>query len=181
MLEGTDLLSAYQPLNQSFSNSSPYDFATLDDTREEPSPPPRAKPSPSAVPQQQQMPKTQPANDPHVTGIMYDAQAFNKQYEQEQKIMYALNELKKKKEESVTVSQQPSYFDKLFAKKKELARILQFALIIALGLSLHFLIDHYLKNYIAERDLSPERQLFLRLLYPFAVLFILWNLKVFVK
>lgn len=190
MLEGTDLMSAYQPLNQSFSAANAYDFASVEEqqperTREQEIVQ-RPKASNQVVQQQPQVQKSiaipqQQMNDPHMTGVMYDASLFNKQYEQEQRIMHALNELKKRKEDVVTVSSQPSYVDKLMAKKKELGRILQFALIIMLGLSLHYIVDHYLKNYISEHDLSPERQLFLRLLYPFAVLFLLWNLKVFVK
>ena len=90
-------------------------------------------------------------------------------------------ELKKKKEAAAPVSSEPSYFDKLFGKKKELFKILTLSLIITLGLSLHFLIDHYLTKYLAEHEMSFERQLLLRLLYPLGVLFVLWNLKVFVK
>ncbi len=114
----------------------------------------------------------------------YDANMFNKQYEQEQRLVKAINQLKKKKEEYTNVQNgysQQSYFDKLFGKKKEVFRLLQAALIIVLGLSIYYLLDHYLSTYISEHDLSFERQLFIRLLYPFSILFILWNLRVFVK
>ena len=92
--------------------------------------------------------------------------------------------MKKRKEDQSQNNQgnnNSSYFDKLFSKKKELGKILQFTLIIVLGLSIHYLIDHYLINYINNNDMSFERQLFLRILYPIGILFILWNLKVFIK
>lgn len=182
MLEGTDLFSAYQPM----SSMSPYEnsYASTADLQ------PEAKHEPETPSRKQVQAQSlhvapikqhTPQQDMHTTGVMYDANIFNKQYEQEQRIVHALNEIRRRKEESFPQTSQPSYFDKLFSKKRELAKLLQFALIIVLGLSIHYVIDHYLKNYIAEQDIPFERQLFLRLLYPFAVLFVLWNLKVFVK
>jgi len=79
------------------------------------------------------------------------------------------------------IDYQLSYFEKLCNKKKDLGKLIQFTLIIVLGLSIHYLIDYYLTNYISNNDFSFERKLILRLLYPFTILFILWNLKVFVK
>lgn len=176
MLEGTDLFSAYQPLNQ---NSSLLDNFNDDSVRDN---------SPK-IEQKQEIPQQQPIkridNDQVQsvsTNNMYDASSFNKQYEQEQKILYAVNELKKRKEQYVQqTSNNNSYIEKLFSKKKEIVRLFQFALIIVLGLSIHFIIKHYLKIYIADHDFSQERQLFIRVLYPVAILFVLWNLKVFVK
>lgn len=79
------------------------------------------------------------------------------------------------------IEYQPTYFEKLSNKKKDLGKLIQFTLIIVLGLSIHYLIDYYLNNYISNSDFSFERKLILRLLYPLSVLFILWNLKVFVR
>ena len=200
MLEGTDLMSAYQPLGSSsmFDNSA---YASLDDYNEQPTEKkenvlkiqsnkqpqqqlPQQQLQQQQPQQQQQLPQQQYANDPR-TGNLYDASVFNKQYEQEIRIQNAINEMKKRKEEQQSQNTQgnnnPSYFDKLFSKKKELGKILQFTLIIVLGLSIHYLIDHYLINYINNHDMSFERQLFLRILYPIGILFILWNLKVFIK
>ena len=75
----------------------------------------------------------------------------------------------------------PSYLDKMFSKKRELWKAVQIALIIMLALSLHFIIDHYMKMYFNNNTLSFERDLVMRLLYPIAVLFVLWNLKAFMK
>lgn len=199
MLEGTDLMSAYQPLGSStmFDNSS---YAPLDDYNQQQEHPQQnenkvVKVQQQQIPQQQkqnsqQLQVQQPtpqqqvqyANDPRAGQELYNAGVFNKQYEQEIRIQNALNELKRRKEEpQQQYNNSPSYFDKLFGKKKELGKIMQFTLIIVLGLSIHYLIDHYLGNYISNHDMSFERQMFLRILYPVAILFILWNLKVFIK
>lgn len=173
MLEGTDLYSAYQPLSSMTSYENSYPEPKQESEPEQPLPPKKQ----NIQQQQQQSQSIQQIQQP-----MYDASTFNKQYDQEQRIMQALQEIRKKKDEpSSSSSSQTSYIDKLMSKKKELGRLLQFSLIIVLGLSLHYVIDYYLQKYIADSDLSFERQLFLRLLYPFSILFILWNLKVFIK
>jgi len=100
---------------------------------------------------------------------------------QEAKIAILVNELKKQQRLTANMQQQSSYLDKLFAKKKDLLKIIQFSLIIVLAMSLHFIIDHYLKYYIKNNDFTFERELIIRLIYPVSIIFILWNLKTFVK
>jgi len=187
MLEGTDLFQAYQPLNSYGSYSE--DAGEPTSSQQQPRQVQQAPAGPAKEPQkakepipQQQAPLVQQQNPDDVRGMMYDAGSFNKQYEQEQRILQAINSMQNKpKVEQVVTSQQPSYFDKLFSKKKDLGRLFQFSLIIVLGLSIHCLIKHYMKTYLSEHDLTFERQLFLRLLYPLSVLFVLWNFKVFVR
>ena len=84
-------------------------------------------------------------------------------------------------QQQVSTTTTTSYMDKLFSKKKEIWKALQITLIIILALSIHFIIDHYMKIYMASNDLSFERDLFLRLLYPIAILFLLWNIKTFIR
>jgi hypothetical protein len=110
---------------------------------------------------------------------IYDSQSINSQYDQEQKLMTILNQIKQQKNTTSTESQ--SYIDKLYSKRKELWKAVQVSFMIILALSIHFIIDHYLKLYINNTDLSFERELFIRLLYPIAIIFILWNLKTFIK
>jgi hypothetical protein len=97
---------------------------------------------------------------------------------QEAKIAILVNELKKQQK---NIQQQSTYIDKLFAKKKELLKIIQFSLIIVLAMSIHFIIDYYLKYYIKNNDLTFERELIIRLIYPISIIFIIWNLKTFLK
>lgn len=164
MLEGTDLFSAYQPLQPTHASYEPEERVEK-----------KQEPKMEEV--------TKRVDTSASSNSLYSAETFNKQYEQEQKILMALNNMQKQKqvEQYTPTNVQPSYIDKLFSKKKELGRLLQFSMIILLALSLHLVIKHYLKIYISERDLSFERELFIRILYPLAILFILWNLKVFLR
>lgn len=100
---------------------------------------------------------------------------------QDQKLIDLLKQIKQTPPQAPVKTDNQSYFDKLFSKKKELWKALQVTFIILLAISIHFVIDHYLKVYINNTDLSFERELFIRLLYPIAIIFILWNLKTFVK
>lgn len=74
-----------------------------------------------------------------------------------------------------------SYIDKLLNKKKDLIKILLYTFIIVLALSIHYLIDYYLNQYISNNNFSMERLLFVKLLYPIVIIFIIWNLKIFIK
>lgn len=157
MLEGTDLMSAYQTLSskeESYETASPININT-----------PIKEEKPIQIQNQQ-----------------------NQINSNDQQLNMLVAQLKEKKAAANANAQaqpvqveQPSYFDKLFGKKKEVYKVLQLSLMITLGISIHFLIDHYLTKYLADNEMSFERQLILRLMYPLAVLFILWNLRVFVK
>lgn len=100
---------------------------------------------------------------------------------QEAKIALLVNELKKQQKITANMQQQSSYLDKLFAKKKDVLKIIQFSLIIVLAMSIHFIIDHYLKYYIKNNDLTFERELIIRLIYPLSIIFIIWNFKTFLR
>lgn len=100
---------------------------------------------------------------------------------QEAKIALLVNELKKQQKLTANMQQQSSYLDKLFAKKKDVLKIVQFSLIIVLAMSIHFIIDHYLKYYIKNNDLTFERELIIRLIYPLSIIFIIWNFKTFLR
>ena len=166
MLEGTDLMAAYQTLGAQQANYEEQEYQ---------------QPAAPAAPAHK---KERTAEVPIMNKQFDGAGAGTNSYEADQKIAALVAELKKKKSASASAAPEPSepgYFEKLFAKKKELYKVLQLSLIITLGLSLHFLIDHYLVKYLAENEMSFERQLLLRALYPAAVLFTLWNLRVFVK
>ena len=97
------------------------------------------------------------------------------------KIAILVNELRKQQRLTASMQQQTSYLDKMFAKKKEVLKLIQFSLIIVLAMSIHFIIDYYIKFYIKNNDPTFERELIIRLIYPISVVFILWNLKTFIR
>jgi len=107
----------------------------------------------------------------------YDT-AVNAGNDQEKRLLSILNEIKKK---GTVKNSQPSYFDKLASKSKDLVKLIQFALIVVLALSIHAIIKHYLKEYLSANDFSTEREVGMRLLYPLAVVFILWNIKALIR
>lgn len=97
------------------------------------------------------------------------------------KIALLVNELKKQQRIAAHMQQQTSYLDKMFSKKKDVLKIIQFSLIIVLAMSIHFIIDYYIKYYIKNNDPTFERELIIRLIYPVSIIFIIWNLKTFLK
>lgn len=180
----TDLYSAFSPLSGN-NGAMTGDFAGADFAEVEQ---PQAQPRRSmpikqaaAAPSQKQLPAVQ-QSPPLPTPSLYDGGAtFNKQFEQEQKIAMLVNELKRRKGGNGGGAGEESYFDKLMGKKKELMKFLQSGLIVLFAFSMHFVIDHYLKYYLESNAISFEREVFLRVLYPVAVLFLAWNLITFNK
>lgn len=116
-----------------------------------------------------------------VEQIMAQPQPFSTPTTQEAKIALLVNELKKQQKLTANMQQQSSYLDKLFAKKKDVLKIIQFSLIIVLAMSIHFIVDYYLKYYIKNNDLTFERELIIRLIYPLSIVFIIWNFKTFLR
>lgn len=128
---------------------------------------------------------------------MYDNMSFNKQFEQQQSLQQAQNYIRKLQEQVQEQSERmqtynpqkyteqvyndEGYFDKIFSKKKEFIKLLQWSFIILFALSLYYFIDHYLQYYINANDFTFEKELCLRCLIPLAILFIVWNLRVFSK
>jgi hypothetical protein len=177
-LLGTELNYAYSPLGT--SNNSSMESPMFFEDVQEPQQPPKMQVNTSKP----QAPAQNAILNPPQQPALYDASTINSQYEQEQKLMNILTEIKKQKSQqgsTTTAESQPSYVDKLLAKKKEVWKFLQLALIVVLALSLHHIIEHYLKYYINNTDLSFERELVIRFLYPLAIIFLLWNFKVFSK
>lgn len=100
---------------------------------------------------------------------------------QDPRIAILVNELKKQQQLTANMKQQSGYLDKLFSKKKDLLKVIQFTLIIVLAMSLHFIIDYYIKTYIKNNDFTFEKELIIRLLYPVGIVFVIWNMKTFLK
>jgi hypothetical protein len=180
---GTDLQSAYAP----FSTNDTSNYADVFSTQEPSSMEVSHKSTPlsqiqhNATPQSTMLlPASKQQNQLAVTQpSMIQSPYSNEQ--QDPRIAVLINELKKQQKIVANIENQNGYFDKMAAKKKDVMRIFQLSLVIVLALSIHFIIDYYLKNYIKNNDLSFERELVLRLLYPIAILFVIWNMKAFLK
>ena len=73
--------------------------------------------------------------------------------------------------------QQPSFFDTMWAKRKDVMKLVTLSLIILLGISLHSTIDHFFKKWLLEADLSERNEMLARMAYPLSVLLIIWMIK----
>lgn len=128
---------------------------------------------------------------PNAAAGQYDMTMFNKQFEHEQRINALVNELKKQKQSPMPVptgyygsNYQPveeSYWDKMVNKRKEILKFVHSGLIILFAISLHFIIDFLLKAYLESNDVSHNREILIRVLYPVGILFIAWNIITFIK
>jgi hypothetical protein len=144
---------------------------------------PKGLPPVQQLQQAQAQPQTQQQR-PVQQSKYYDTSAFNNQFEQEKMANAYLKQIQTFAQQAPVAApqqQEPGYFEKLFSKKKEFFKLIQWVLIVVLAISVHFFIDHYLKTYISTNDLSPEREIAIRALYPLGILFLLWNLRVFTK
>ena len=132
-------------------------------------PPPKSDlpppPKPQKAPQQAPPPPQQ----------NYDISLFNQQFEQQR-----LSPQQQQPRYAPPPPQEPSYWDRLFSKKKELFKFLQSGLIILFAISLHFILDFALKNYLETHDVSKNREMWIRALYPIGVLFVAWNIIAFI-
>jgi hypothetical protein len=81
------------------------------------------------------------------------------------------------------IEQQKSggYFDKLMSKKKDILRMLMFACVVLLALSVHTVVKHYYRAFFDNNVLTTWREFALRMIYPIAVVFALWNVRTFLK
>jgi hypothetical protein len=148
----------------SFDNYSPIEEIP----QHAPAPPPPKQASPA--------PKQPPPEEP-----VYD---FNKEFEKMQaaKAQYMLQA-----QAPIVVVPSPTpapvdtqgYFDKLFSRKKDFLKLLQWVLIVLLAIAIHGFIKYYLYQYLSNGDFSFEREIVIRALYPLGILFVLWNLRVF--
>lgn len=203
MLEGTDLSSAYSSIMSPEQEMGVYEDVR-DREREVEIPKQKPKQPDNAITQQlaaiqtianaqyqksaplQQKVQQQQAQAPQ----QYDMSMFNKQFEQDQRINTLVNELKKQKQQQQQVAayqqQQPmyydeSYWDKMANKKRDIFKFIQSGLIILFAISLHVVIDFVLKHYLQTHDISYNREVMIRVLYPIGILFIAWNIIAFIK
>lgn len=74
----------------------------------------------------------------------------------------------------------PSYLQRLWSTRVDLARLLLLTLIVWLAISAHATFLHYLRAAVEARGgMSEGRELALRAAYPVAILLALWHVKTF--
>jgi len=118
----------------------------------------------------------------------FDASTFNKQFDMNQDLMrrrMAAQTQQQQIFQNQMHYQMPfhedTYWDKLANKKKDIWKFLQSGLIILFAISIHFLIDFVLRHYLETHEISFERELMIRMIYPVAVVFLAWNIIAHMK
>lgn len=71
----------------------------------------------------------------------------------------------------------PSYIDMLITKRKDTMKLITFAFVILLAISIHFLVDFSIKEIIMSNELNFRQELGIRLMYPTVIILLLWNFK----
>lgn len=163
MLAGTELNYAYGFEN--FSSDVPHEKKEI----EKPAAPKPQLPQP---PQQAPSIKQQQTNLQNMDPNYMTA---------DQKLHILTTEFQKQREMFENNKNQVSYFDRLWAKRRDVIKLIIFSLVILLALSFHDVTTHYLKQYFEDTMLSPTKEFLLRLVYPLIVLIALWNIRVFTK
>ena len=78
-----------------------------------------------------------------------------------------------------TQQQQKSYLDILFTRKRDIMKLVILSMVIVLGISVHSFIDFAMNESIIIYKMNFKKEVILRVIYPIALFFILWNVKAF--
>lgn len=72
-----------------------------------------------------------------------------------------------------------SMYDRYVKRTKDISRFICLALIIIFALSMHDIISNSLSEYINNINISPKREIGMKLAYPIAILLVYWTMKAF--
>lgn len=70
-----------------------------------------------------------------------------------------------------------SFWDRVSSKRWEVLKLIVFALVILLAISVDHVASHYLNNYLTTSFLTNFQEVMVRLAYPIAVVLLLWIIK----
>ena len=171
-LLGTDIISAYTDGSQ-FQN----EHMNTEQFQNTPQ---------NGTQQQQQQQQEQPPSTPNRNGSSqpYD---YNQQHIMDdihnenamQQIDYLKNELNKQKQLQYKMNvEQSTIMDKFLDKKKDVLKLFNLSLTILLGMSMHYVIVDWLKDYIRLNTFSDNKEFFMKLAYPVTILMFIWISKV---
>lgn len=74
---------------------------------------------------------------------------------------------------------EPGYFSLLGMKRRDVQKLVVLALMVTLGIAFHWVTVHYYDGWLSSWGLSGRQDFLLRVSYPAAIIFVIWNLKVF--
>ena len=176
-MAGTELFTAYsEPESMNVSN---LDYASKPVSNIEYSPEVETAPTPQMVPNSAPSPP-----QPESKSMVYD-QSELLQNMNEAKLKEQMNVLKQEIEQQKKTQQvqyresyeKKSFIDMFFKKKKEMVRFVSVSLIIMFALALHQIIADLVGEYIDTNDMSRNKVLITKFLYPVSILATAWILK----
>jgi hypothetical protein len=185
MPAGTDLFSAYSDPEIIDVNNFDFDkkVSNVD-----------YSPNMSTEPQQQQQQQQQPQEQQMPRQIMQDKSGTYNQSELLQDIneselknqMQVLkseieNQKKSKQIEYKDSYEKKSMYDTVFSKQREMIRFFSIALIIVFAISMHQTLSEMLKDYLENTNLSKNKEILLKFMFPVSIFVLAWILKIFVK
>ena len=176
-MAGTELFTAYsEPESMNVSN---IDYASKPVSNIEYSP--EVAPGPPPKPPTKSSPSYP---QPEAKSMVYD-QSELLQNINESKLRQQMDVLKQEIDQQKKVQQvqyresyeKKSFIDMFFKKKKEMIRFLSVSLIIIFALAMHQILSDLIGEYIDTNDMSRNKELLTKLLYPTSVLMTAWILK----
>ena len=70
-----------------------------------------------------------------------------------------------------------NFWDRMSSKRLEVAKLVVFALVILLAISLDRFVTHYLTQYFGQSFLTETQELLIRIAYPLIIILVIWLLK----
>lgn len=74
---------------------------------------------------------------------------------------------------------EPGYFERLGLRKRDVFKLVVLAFMVTLGISVHWISSHYVNEWLESSDFDYKQRLAIRMAYPAAILFVIWNLKAY--
>jgi hypothetical protein len=74
---------------------------------------------------------------------------------------------------------EPGYFSSLGMKRRDVQKLVILSLMVTLGIALHWVVVNYYDAWLSSWGLTPRQDFLLRVSYPAAIIFVMWNLKAF--
>jgi len=188
---GTNLFQAYDdsPMSGGNPNSmQSIDTFNVDSVPQSPSTPTTSNSNSGSS----AIPPSMPPNHPEVqlqqnknNNQFYDSANIYNEFNMQEQLAVLQHELAKQKElakmSQTKNKESESIIDRFVSKKKEVFKLVVMSLTILLAMSIHYVMNDLLKNYLINNELSENQEFMTKLAYPITVLLAIWAFKVFNK
>lgn len=130
--------------------------------------PPQLKQQLPPVQQQQPLPVQQPPQ------VSVQQQQYNPQ-----DAMFLNSSVQQQQQQPVYKYEKESFVDRLLSKRYDVLKVISFALIIVLAISIDRFTTFHITQYIDSTILTKTNEMLFRLSYPVFILVLIWLIKTF--